>query len=112
VSLLIVKGCTFTIMQPITAAIYVKGLDKDKIDEKVHKLNEYLINDGLTLVDNQVFVDSDNSLSQLARLVEQAPDKEVMVVYVNHDLPPEDRELYKTLINYLYVKGISILLAE
>jgi hypothetical protein len=100
-------------MQPITAAIYVKGLDKDKIDEKVHKLNDYLINDGCTLADSdQIFVDSDNSLNQLAKLVEQAPDNEVMVVYVNHDLPPEDRELYRTLINKLYVQGISILLAE
>lgn len=100
-------------MQPITAAIYVKGLDKQKIQEKVAKLNEYLINDGCNLADpSQIFVDSDNSLNQLAKLVEQAPDKEVMVVYVNHDLPPEDRELYKALINNLYIKGISILLAE
>jgi len=100
-------------MQPIQAAIYVKGLDKLKIQEKVAKLNEYLINDGCNLADpSQVFVDSDNSLNQLAKLVEQAPDKEVMVVYVNHDLPPEDRELYKALINNLYIKGISILLAE
>ena len=100
-------------MQPITAAIYVKGLDKESIDEKVKKLNAYLINDGCSLADpHQVFVDSDNSLNQLAALVEQAPDNEVMVVYVNHDLPPEDRELYKTLINKLYVQGISILLAE
>jgi len=100
-------------MQPIQAAIYVKGLDKQKIQEKVAKLNEYLINDGCNLADpSQIFVDSDNSLNQLAKLVEQAPDNEVMVVYVNHDLPPEDRELYKALINNLYVKGISILLAE
>lgn len=100
-------------MQPITAAIYVKGLDKDSIDEKVKKLNDYLINDGCSLANpDQVFVDSDNSLNQLAALVEQAPDNEVMVVYVNHDLPPEDRELYRALINKLYVQGISILLAE
>jgi hypothetical protein len=100
-------------MQPITAAIYVKGLDKDSIDEKVKKLNDYLINDGCSLANpDQVFVDSDNSLNQLAALVEQAPDNEVMVVYVNHDLPPEDRELYRHLINKLYVQGISILLAE
>ena len=100
-------------MQPIQAAIYVKGLDKQNIQEKVAKLNQYLINDGCNLADpGQIFVDSDNSLNQLAKLVEQAPNNEVMVVYVNHDLPPEDRELYKTLINNLYVKGISILLAE
>ena len=69
-------------MQPITAAIYVKGLDKDRIDEKVKKLNDYLINDGCSLANpDQVFVDSDNSLNQLAALVEQAPDNEVMVVY-------------------------------
>lgn len=100
-------------MQPITAAIYVKGLNKQAIDDKIKKLNEYLINDGCTLADSdQVFVDSDNSLNQLAKLVEQAPGHEIMVVYVSHDLPPEDRELYKTLINNLYTKGISILLAE
>lgn len=100
-------------MQPITAAIYVKGLDKQKIQEKVALLNEYLINDGCNLADpSQIFVDSDNSLNQLASLVEQAPEHEVMVVYVSHDLPLEDRELYKTLINNLYIKGISILLAE
>jgi len=100
-------------MQPITAAIYVKGLDKQKIEEKVALLNEYLINDGCYLADpSQIFVDSDNSLNQLASLVDQAPEHEVMVVYVSHDLPPEDRELYKTLINNLYTKGISILLAE
>jgi hypothetical protein len=100
-------------MQPIQAAIYVKGLDKQNIDEKINKLNEYLINDGCSLADNdQIFVDSDNSLNQLAELVEQAPEHEVMVVYVSHDLPPEDRELYRALINKLYVKGISILLAE
>ena len=100
-------------MQPITAAIYVKGLDKGSIDEKVKKLNEYLTNDGCTLANSdQVFVDSDNSLNQLAKLVEQAPEHEVMVVYVSHDLPPEDRELYRNLINKLYVQGISILLAE
>jgi hypothetical protein len=100
-------------MQPIQAAIYVKGLDKAKIQEKVAKLNDYLINDGCNLADpSQVFVDSDNSLNQLANLVEQAPEHEVMVVYVSHDLPPEDRELYRSLINNLYVQGISILLAE
>ena len=100
-------------MQPITAAIYVKGLDKQKIQEKVAKLNEYLINDGCFLANSdQIFVDNDNGLHQLASLVEQAPEHEVMVVYVNHDLPPEDRELYRTLINKLYTQGISILLAE
>jgi hypothetical protein len=100
-------------MQPITAAIYVKGLDKDKIDEKVQKLNNYLINDGCSLASpDQVFVDSDNSLNQLAKLVEQAPDNEVMVVYVSHDLLPKDRELYRSLINNLCIKGISILLVE
>ena len=100
-------------MQPITAAIYVKGLNKDSIDEKVKKLNDYLINDGCILANpDQVFIDSDNSLNQLAKLVKRAPDNEVMVVYVNHDLPPEDRGLYRTLINKLYVQGISILLAE
>ena len=104
-------------MQPVTSAIkcavYVKGLDKQRIEDEIAKLNNYLINDGLTLADkDQIFVDSDNSLSQLAKLVEQAPDHEVMVVYVSHDLPPEDRELYKNLINRLYVQGISILLCE
>jgi hypothetical protein len=104
-------------MQPFTSvikcAIYVKGLDKQRIEAEVAKLNEYLITNCSTLADNdQVYVDSDNSLTQLAKLVEQAPDKEVLVVYVSHDLPPEDRELYKTLINKLYVQGISILLCE
>ena len=104
-------------MQPFTSvikcAIYVKGLDKQRIEAEVAKLNEYLISNGSVLADkNQVFVDSDNSLNQLAKLVEQAPDREVLVVYVSHDLPPEDRELYKTLINRLYVQGISILLCE
>jgi hypothetical protein len=100
-------------MQPITAAIYVKGLDKKNIDDKIKQLNDYLLNDGCTLADSsQVFADSDNSLSQLAKLVNEAPNNEVMVVYVSHDLPREDRELYKKLINKLYVQGISILLCE
>ena len=100
-------------MQPITAAIYVKGIDRIKIGEEVMKLNEYLTNDGCNLADkNQIFVDSDNSLNQLAKLVEEAPNHEVMVVYVSHDLRLEDRELYRTLINRLYTQGISILLCE
>jgi hypothetical protein len=97
----------------IKCALYVKALDKQKIQAEVAKLNDYLINDGCTLAgSDQVFVDSDNSLNQLARLVEQAPDNEVMVVYVSHDLPPEDRELYKELINKLYSRGVSILLCQ
>jgi hypothetical protein len=97
----------------IKCALYVKALDKQKIQAEVAKLNDYLINDGCTLANSdQVFVDSDNSLNQLARLVEQAPDNEVMVVYVSHDLPPEDRELYKQLINKLYSRGVSILLCQ
>ena len=97
----------------IKCAIYVKALDKQKIEDEIAKLNNYLINDGLMLADkDQIFVDSDNSLNQLAMLVEQAPDHEVMVVYVSHDLAPEDREHYKNLINKLYCRGVSILLCQ
>lgn len=100
-------------MQPITAAIYVKGLDKQKIQEKVRQLNENLINDGCTLASkDQIYVDCDNSLKHLSNLVTKAPENEVMVVYVNHDLPEGERLLYRALINKLYTKGISILLAE
>ncbi|HVX01064.1 MAG TPA: hypothetical protein VHA52_11605 [Candidatus Babeliaceae bacterium] len=101
-------------MHPATkAAVYVKGSNTDKIQIEIAKLNEYLMNDGCMLADaNQVYVDSKNSLKQLKALVKHAKQREIQVVYVVHDLLAGERDKYRTLINELYVQGISILVCE
>ena len=103
-------------MQPATAtkaAIYVKGASADKIQIEIKKLNEYLINDGCTLAGpDQVYIDGDGSLKQLAKLVKQVEQDGVRVVYVVHDLLAQERKGYRTLIDELYMQGISILVCE
>lgn len=101
-------------MTPVTkAAIYVKGHDAKKIDVEIKKLNEYLINDGCALAGpDQVYVDGNGSLKQLAKLVKQAERNEVRVVYVVHDLLAQERKGYRALIDELYVRGVSILVCE
>jgi len=100
-------------MQETRVAIYVQGLDKDKIAAEVKKLSEYIVNDGCTLASpDQVFVDTDNSFKQLAKLVKQMPDSDIKAVYVVHDLLGEGRELYRNLINDIYIQGKSILVCE
>ena len=99
--------------KPTKAAIYVKGRDAKKIDVEVKKLNEYLINDGCSLDGpDQVYVDGDGSLEQLAKLVKQARQREVRVVYVVHDLLGKERTGYRALTDELYNQGVSILVCE
>lgn len=95
------------------AAVYVKGSSADKIQIEIAKLNEYLMNDGCCLAgSDHVYIDSENSLKQLAELVKRARELEIQVVYVVHDLLAGERDKYRALINELYSQGISILVCE
>lgn len=100
-------------MQPTKAAVWVKTTSPQAYETATASLKQQIIDSGCKLAHQEcVYGDFNNSLAGLQALVEQAQSHQFQVVFVAHNIAPQDQELYRTLINKLYSLGVSIILVR